>query len=43
MRSFVLAFMACTVLSMVSGQSAVPQATGVQIVMLGTGTTASGG
>ena len=38
MRSFPIAFMACALLSSVSGQSAAPQATRVQVVMLGTGT-----
>src|SRR5579859_3152372 len=38
MRHFATAFMACALLSIVSGQSAVPQATRVQVVMLGTGT-----
>ena len=38
MRRFAIAFMACALLSIVSGQSAAPQATRVQVVMLGTGT-----
>jgi ribonuclease BN (tRNA processing enzyme) len=38
MRSFAIAFMACAILSIVSGQSAVPPATRVHVVMLGTGT-----
>ncbi len=38
MQRFAIAFMACALLSIVSGQSAVPKATRVQVVMLGTGT-----
>lgn len=38
MRRFAIAFIACALLSVVSGQNAVPQATRVQVVMLGTGT-----
>ena len=38
MRRLAIAFMVCGLLSVVSGQSGVPQASRVQIVMLGTGT-----
>ena len=38
MRPFAIAFMARALLSIVSGESAVPQAARVQVVMLGTGT-----
>ena len=38
MRRFAFAFIAWAVLSIVSGHSAVPQTTRVQVVMLGTGT-----
>jgi ribonuclease BN (tRNA processing enzyme) len=38
MRPFAIAFMACALLSTVSGEGAVPQAARVQVVMLGTGT-----
>src|ERR1051326_8859407 len=38
MKRLAIAFMACVLLSTVSGQSAVPQATRVEVVMLGTGT-----
>ena len=38
MRPFAIGFMTCALLSIVLGESAVPQATRVQVVMLGTGT-----
>jgi ribonuclease BN (tRNA processing enzyme) len=38
MRRLAIVFMACALLSIVYGQSAAPQATRVQVVMLGTGT-----
>jgi ribonuclease BN (tRNA processing enzyme) len=38
MRPVAIAFMACALLSIVPGESAVPQAARVQVVMLGTGT-----
>lgn len=38
MRRFGIALMACALFSIVSGQNAVPPATRVQVVMLGTGT-----